>query len=426
MAEEGGAWMLVALVVAIVGVALAVFFKSRSLKPVGRCLVPRPSGPQRCCRFARLVGLPFVDAPSESTRPFIVLICLRRRTACCGFQRCGGIAVAKREDEEPVEPRKKGARQRGMARVRNRAQNLAADEEGPEDEDSLVLPEGKIGTKKLRKLQEKEEKRRLREQMEAERADAKERQRLRDIEIEQEKEEERKKDEEKKRLEQEALEEKKRKEEEEYQAMKAMFVSEDAGSVEDEIAKESQGLLGEFVDYIKRKKVVLLEELGTEFNIKTAAAIQRLHDLEQMGWISGVTDDRGKFIYVSDEVRENTSRACLRGVVPSWSNISPPRLPLLPLLPLAYHHPLASNCSTLPAHYRVLGRCLGPSPGNEGRGQVYPPTWTREYRRDRREQREARETSGGGNACSSQWLSSSRVWRRGGWVGGGACGQCCN
>ena len=96
-------------------------------------------------------------------------------------------------------------------------------------------------------------------------------------------------------------EEKKKKEEEEYQAMKAMFSVEEAGSVAETIQTESQGLLAEFVDYIKETKVVLLEDLATRFGLKTQDAILRLRNLEEMGRITGVMDDRGKYIYISEE-----------------------------------------------------------------------------------------------------------------------------
>ena len=42
-----------------------------------------------------------------------------------------------------------------------------------------------------------------------------------------------------------------------YQAMKAMFSVEQDGSVADDIAVESQGLLGEFVDFVKVRLVFL-------------------------------------------------------------------------------------------------------------------------------------------------------------------------
>jgi hypothetical protein len=47
-----------------------------------------------------------------------------------------------------------------------------------------------------------------------------------------------------------------------------MFSTDAAGSVEEEIAEESQGLLQEFVDYIKSHKVVVLEDLASNFGLR--------------------------------------------------------------------------------------------------------------------------------------------------------------
>jgi hypothetical protein len=107
-----------------------------------------------------------------------------------------------------------------------------------------------------------------------------------------------------------------------------MFSTDAAGSVEDEIAEESQGLLQEFIDYIKVHKVVVLEELAANFGLRTEVrivvcvwphvarrsgarrcghviwclqeAVNRVRGLEEMGYITGVIDDRGKFIYISE------------------------------------------------------------------------------------------------------------------------------
>ena len=74
---------------------------------------------------------------------------------------------------------------------------------------------------------------------------------------------------------------------------------------EEEMAEESGGLLAEFVDHIVEKKVVVLEELAAEFGLRTQDAVSRVQALEQMGRITGVMDDRGKFIFISrDEMAE--------------------------------------------------------------------------------------------------------------------------
>ena len=62
-----------------------------------------------------------------------------------------------------------------------------------------------------------------------------------------------------------------------------MFSTDDAGHVEAEVATESQGMLEEFVGYIKSHKVVVLEDLAAHFSLKTEAAVQRVKELEVRG-----------------------------------------------------------------------------------------------------------------------------------------------
>ena len=49
---------------------------------------------------------------------------------------------------------------------------------------------------------------------------------------------------------------------------------------------------------------VPLEELAAEFGLRTTDAINRVQGLEQMGRLTGVMDDRGKYIYISPEEME--------------------------------------------------------------------------------------------------------------------------
>ena len=86
-----------------------------------------------------------------------------------------------------------------------------------------------------------------------------------------------------------------------------MFTVENEGTVEEEMAEESGGLLLSFIDYIIEKKVVVLEELAVEFNLRTQDAVSRVKSLEQMGRITGVMDDRGKFIYITKQEMEEVA-----------------------------------------------------------------------------------------------------------------------
>ena len=45
----------------------------------------------------------------------------------------------------------------------------------------------------------------------------------------------------------------------------------------------------------------MLEELAAEFGLRTADAVSRVQALESMGRITGVMDDRGKFIHISEQ-----------------------------------------------------------------------------------------------------------------------------
>jgi hypothetical protein len=86
-----------------------------------------------------------------------------------------------------------------------------------------------------------------------------------------------------------------------------MFSVEQAGSVAADNAAESQGMLQNFIDYIKRKKVVVLEELAAEFGLRAQEVVKRVQNLENLGRISGVFDDRGKYIYITKEEMERVA-----------------------------------------------------------------------------------------------------------------------
>ncbi|KAL3157299.1 hypothetical protein ABBQ38_001529 [Trebouxia sp. C0009 RCD-2024] len=75
---------------------------------------------------------------------------------------------------------------------------------------------------------------------------------------------------------------------------------EEQGQETDE-EQEGQGLLGQFVDYIKERKSVALEDLAAQFGLRVQDAITRVQSLEKTGQLTGVMDDRGKYIYISTE-----------------------------------------------------------------------------------------------------------------------------
>lgn len=103
--------------------------------------------------------------------------------------------------------------------------------------------------------------------------------------------------EEREREEREAAE---RRKQEELDKWKDMFTVEEEGE-EEAAGEEDEGRLARFVEHMKEQKVSVLEELGGEFGLKTADIINRVRALEAMGHVSGVIDDRGKFIFISRE-----------------------------------------------------------------------------------------------------------------------------
>jgi DDRGK domain-containing protein 1 len=96
-------------------------------------------------------------------------------------------------------------------------------------------------------------------------------------------------------------EEKRKKEEDEYSQWKDLISVEEAGDEGEGAQEEDPAMLARFISYIKHNKIVVLEELAAEFGLKTEDAILRLNGLEEGGTVTGVFDDRGKFIYVSPE-----------------------------------------------------------------------------------------------------------------------------
>ncbi|XP_045614073.1 DDRGK domain-containing protein 1 [Procambarus clarkii] len=210
-------------------------------------------------------------------------------------------------------PNRAAANRNARARMRAAAQRR---EEVSDDDDEdagtvgedIALPDGKVGKKKMAKLQAKADRRVMREQEEREREERKERAE-KDAE-ERRKEEKLEAEEEARKAEEEQKEkeEKERQELEEYMKLKAQFEVQEEGF--DEVAEEEkeQNLLNEFVGYIKGEKVVVLEDLAARFKLKTQDAINRVTDLQKDGVLTGVIDDRGKFIYISKEELEGVAK----------------------------------------------------------------------------------------------------------------------
>ncbi|KAG2631177.1 DDRGK domain-containing protein 1-like [Panicum virgatum] len=169
------------------------------------------------------------------------------------------------------------------------------DEEGDEEEVQDVPRSSK---KKEKKRQEREAQR----QAEDAARDSRRNKQDRYEEMRRRKDEEREAQE---RLLEEEARARKAKEEEaaalEFEKWKGAFSVDDEGTTESEMQDDGQGLLHNFVEYIKKQKCVPLEDLAAEFRMRTQDCINRIVTLESMDRLSGVMDDRGKFIYISTE-----------------------------------------------------------------------------------------------------------------------------
>ncbi|XP_068152186.1 DDRGK domain-containing protein 1 [Drosophila tropicalis] len=176
-------------------------------------------------------------------------------------------------------------------------ENVGAD--GARLPQSAVLNE-KMGAKKRAKMEAKEQKRLQREHELQEREKRKAKEAKEDAERKQQEEVEAEAERKKLDAERLAKEERERKEHEEYLKMKAAFNVEEEGFEEGD-ADDQESLLADFIQYIKDNKVVLLEDLAVAFKLKTQQAIERIQELQANGSLTGVIDDRGKFIYISQE-----------------------------------------------------------------------------------------------------------------------------
>ncbi|RMX67193.1 hypothetical protein KXD40_008590 [Peronospora effusa] len=213
-----------------------------------------------------------------------------------GGERGGLAALRKRKDRKKrnIEREVAVAPVDAAVPAQNEAVEAARDDEGP--------LEPRVMTK--RELQ-KELKRREREELrQFDQQQREERQRLaeeKEVAYQKKREEEAKIEQALEAQERKLKEEKERKDKEEFDQWKDMFTIEEQGMKLPENSEESQILLQHFVDYVKSHKVVLLEDLASEFNLTTQDAIDRVESLQMSNRLTGIVDDRGKFIYITEE-----------------------------------------------------------------------------------------------------------------------------
>jgi len=228
------------------------------------------------------------------------------------------------EDEERTPVKKAGGpisreSTSGPRRVqRKTGKKPIKDSDNEEDEDDRlgaieeelgVTLEGKVGKKKLAKLEAKIERRYQRERELEEREERRQRQELLDKKRQQEEKKRQKEETEREEKERLEREERERKEHEEYLALKATFKIQEEG-FEEEIDEggEASQKLQQFIKYIQDQKVVLLEDLAAHFQLKTQDAINRVQSLLASESLIGVIDDRGKFIHITREELESVAK----------------------------------------------------------------------------------------------------------------------
>ncbi|CAN6694557.1 unnamed protein product [Malus baccata var. baccata] len=170
--------------------------------------------------------------------------------------------------------------------------------EGSDGEDVEGEYDAKASKKREKKRQEREAQRQAEQAARESRVTKQDRY----AEMRRRKDEEREAQE--RQLEEEAKAQKAREEEAaalEFEKWKGEFSIDAEGMTENEVQDGCQDLLSDFVEYIKKHKCIPLEDLAAESKLRTQECINRITNLESMGRLSGVMDDRGKYIYISQE-----------------------------------------------------------------------------------------------------------------------------
>ncbi|GFR50077.1 hypothetical protein Agub_g12221 [Astrephomene gubernaculifera] len=98
-----------------------------------------------------------------------------------------------------------------------------------------------------------------------------------------------------------AAEERARREEEEAARWMGQISLEAKGEDGDESGAAAADQLSRLEAYVRGRKTVPLEEAALELGMRSAEAVERIRSLEAAGRLTGVMDERGKYIYISLE-----------------------------------------------------------------------------------------------------------------------------
>mmetsp|Transcript_12837 Transcript_12837/g.23326 ORF Transcript_12837/g.23326 Transcript_12837/m.23326 type:complete len:284 (+) Transcript_12837:151-1002(+) len=214
----------------------------------------------------------------------------------------------------------KKKKRRGLNRIRNRRGDDAGEEQDDEDDGEQAQ------TREERRQREKEARRQQREamrKMEEDKAAAKRKK----SDKYQAKLAAKREAREAERLAKEKEEaERKKKQKEEEDALYEQWAGEiemEAEGTEVLDAEATESLLAAFVEYVKKHKVVVLDDLATEFDMKTKDVVDRIVTMEKEGTLTGIMDDTGgKFIYITeDEMKQvadfivSKGRVCVDDIV---------------------------------------------------------------------------------------------------------------
>jgi len=78
-----------------------------------------------------------------------------------------------------------------------------------------------------------------------------------------------------------------------------MITEEESGNKIDEKVSEEE-LIEKFIEFIRIRKVVMLEDISATFRLTTKQVMDKIKTLEELKMLNGVTDDRGKYIYINN------------------------------------------------------------------------------------------------------------------------------
>ncbi len=85
-----------------------------------------------------------------------------------------------------------------------------------------------------------------------------------------------------------------------------MFETSDAGAGPDNTSSDRGNVMLNLLAHILQKKVIVIEDL-VDFDLNGEDAFDRVQTLVQMGRLTGVVDDRGKFMYITPKEMRNVS-----------------------------------------------------------------------------------------------------------------------